>query len=113
MLLFKWVLLLPTAMAGECGYNAAPPPDAGCLAGPWFFPPNPTYRINFNISESSADAVAYNISASGGCPWTSATATFLRGASSFSITFDEQPPLTMPGFPDVSSIPRPPLPTAP
>ena len=98
------LLALYPAAASQCGYGARQPastedPSPSCLAGLWYFPPEPSTRITFSISSTTPAAVSYNISATGTL-WSSATATFPIGAASFTITFDERPPLTMPGFPD-------------
>ena len=100
---FFLAFLLPLSAAGvrsKCGYGAPPPPPSpSCLSGAWFFPPQPSYLITFTIFSSTATAVTYNVTAER-CSWASATATFPVGSPSFTITFDESPPLTMPGFPD-------------
>ena len=77
---------------------ASPAPcDVLDTAGPYLYSQDETVVLTFSVFSRSADAVVYNVTCAPPSGWSTATATMQAPFSSLSITFDERPPLTMPG----------------
>ena len=83
-------LLLPLcALAYPCNVLDA--------VGPFLYSQDEKTVLTFSVFSSSPAAVIYNVTCSPPAGWATATATMAAPFEALSITFDEAPPLTMPG----------------
>ena len=93
-----------TLLLGLSHAAAAMALSMGCdmldVAGPYLYSQDERIVITFAAASRNATTTVYNVSCVGSSTWTHATAVMHAPYSSLQITFDESPPLAMPGYLD-------------
>ena len=90
------------ALASALALAAAYPCNVLDAVGPFLYSADEATVLTFKVFSSSPATVVYNVTCSPPSGWSTATATMPAPFEALSITFDERPPLTMPGSLDAT-----------